>query len=261
MNGTNNRAIEALNVIKQGFNEFNLAYNENIEQMSIRAVASFKKNEIVLVAAVDDENQSIEMMGVVNIVFDADVESDVSIAITRLNHVMRVGFFDYNARQGYFYFRLSNSYRDGSINTEVIKYMTATVYGTMDAYYDIFRSFANKTITLEEFSRRCSLHELVEDENRRGYIFTITKSELEEMIMAQYKANASQYHVVGYRPGFAKLSALKKTYGEDVLFKEAINDYVINKLYALGCEKIENANYSIIQRDKHGCVSVNINIP
>lgn len=259
MSGTNNHAIESLNVIKKGFNEFKLPYNESTERMSLHAVAAFNKNEVVLVAGVDEETQTIEMVGAIDVTFDADVESEVSIAMARMNHRMKLGFFDYNAKEGNFYFRLSNSYRDGSLNTEVVKYMIATVYGTLNAYCHILESFANKAITLDEFLRRFNSQELLEDKERRNYIFTITKGELEEMLMARYKANASKYHVAGYRMGLAPLSALKKVYGEDVFFKEVINDYVVEKLGALGCDKLENARYSVLKRDEHGCVSVNIN--
>ena len=259
MSGTNNHAVEAFRIIKQGFNEFNLPYNESSERMSLHAVAAFNKNEVVLVAGVDEETQTIEMVGAIDVTFDADVESEVSIAMARMNHRMKLGFFDYNAKEGNFYFRLSNSYRDGSLNTEVVKYMIATIYGTVNSYFNILDLFAKKLITLDEFLRRFNSQELVDNENRRNYIFTLTKGELDEMLMEQYKANASKYQLVGYRVGFAPLSALKKAYGKDVFFMEAINDYVVDKLHKLGCDKIENARYSVVKRDEHGCVSVNIN--
>lgn len=79
-----------------------------------------------------------------------DKRLDVAIAICAINNRVINGSFDYNIKDGSIYFRMSNSFMESELSTEVFEYMLMCSCSTIDEYNDKLLMLAKGMISLQQ---------------------------------------------------------------------------------------------------------------
>ena len=78
-----------------------------------------------------------------------DKRLDAAIAICAINNLVINGSFDYNIN-GSIYFRMSNSFMESELSTEVFEYMLMCSCSTIDEYNDKLLMLAKGMISLQQ---------------------------------------------------------------------------------------------------------------
>lgn len=83
--------------------------------------------------------------------FKVSEESRVNLAIatTMVNYKFANGCFDFNINNGNLIFRVVQSTREQTINTEIVKYMMGISFNSVSEYSDMFFGLSKGFITLD----------------------------------------------------------------------------------------------------------------
>lgn len=145
------KAKEMYELIKRAFAELEWTYDEREEDMMI--ISGTSSNDLPIRFGLDvlAENEVIRFLSPMPTNVPDDKRVDAAIAVAVANYGMIHGSFDYDMRDGEIRFRMTTSYRDSQISTDVIKYMMIVGARTMDDYNDRFFALSTGNMTLEEF--------------------------------------------------------------------------------------------------------------
>ncbi len=75
---------------------------------------------------------------------------DFAVAVADLNYKMVIGSFDFNFKDGYISFRITNSYRGTNISKEVVHVMVGNAYNTVDKIAPLLSQLNNGEIQLDQ---------------------------------------------------------------------------------------------------------------
>ena len=97
-----------------------------------------------------EKNQLIRLVSTLPFNVPEDKRIDIALAVCAISDSIIDGSFDYNIFDGEISFRLTSSYRESEISTDLIEYMIGVSTSTVDAYNDKLFAICKGYMTLEQ---------------------------------------------------------------------------------------------------------------
>ena len=126
-------------------------YVKDEEKLKIECGASGEDLPMKLHISVDAKRSVLMLLSLIPFSVPEDKRLDVAIAVSVVNNNLVDGSFDYDVSDGSLFFRMTNSFLESSIGSELINYMVYCSCGTIDEYNDKFLMLAKGMISLEKF--------------------------------------------------------------------------------------------------------------
>ncbi len=146
------KANEIFSVVCKALEEMNIRYRK-AEDINYKVVFNVPSKDIPIrvVIIVDVANEQVALSSRVPINITTDKYFEMALAVNAANLDGKYGCFALNCESGNLIFRMSNTYKDSTISTEVYKYMIDYARETVDLYNDKFLKVARDLISLREF--------------------------------------------------------------------------------------------------------------
>ncbi len=126
-------------------------YKKNEEKLSIECGAQGEDLPMEIKVEVDADRMIIMLLSHLPFVIQEDKRLDAAIAVSAINNVLVDGSFDYDVTSGHMFFRMTNSFRESKIGSEVFAYMLFCSCQTIDEYNDKFLMLSKGMISIEQF--------------------------------------------------------------------------------------------------------------
>lgn len=104
-----------------------------------------------LTVKVDEERRLIRLISLLPFSIPEDKRLDVVVAISALNNALIDGCFDLDLGDGSLFFRMTNSYADSELGTEVFEYLLYSSCQIIDEYNDRFFMLSKGMLSLEQW--------------------------------------------------------------------------------------------------------------
>ena len=126
-------------------------YKKDDEKLSIECGARGDDLPMELNINVDADRRLIILMSHMPFVIQEDKRLDVAICVSALNNILVDGCFDYDVTSGHMFYRMTNSFIESQISSEVIAYMLFCSCQTIDEYNDKFLMIGKGMVSIEQF--------------------------------------------------------------------------------------------------------------
>lgn len=126
-------------------------YTKNEENLSIDCSAQGEDLPMDINIRVDTDRQLIMLLSHLPFVISEDKRLEVAIATSVANNDMVDGSFDFDVTSGHMFFRLTSSFIESDIGTELITYMLMVSCSTIDAYNDKFLMISKGMMSIQDF--------------------------------------------------------------------------------------------------------------
>ena len=126
-------------------------YDKDEEELTIRCGVNGDDLPMRITVNVDAKRSLLLVFSTLPFTVPEDKRLDVAIAVSVVNNNLVDGSFDYDLSDGSLFFRLTNSFIESTIGTELIQYMIACTCSTVDDYNEKFLMLGKGLIGLEKF--------------------------------------------------------------------------------------------------------------
>lgn len=146
------KANEVFNGICTALDEMNIRYVKKTDDvLGVDFGVPSHDIPIRIVITLDIENEHIMLFSCLPINIPTDKYFEMSVAVNAANCTIVNGSFDFDCNNGSLFFKMTNSYKNSVLGTELYKYMVNVAMETVDSYNDEFLKIARDLITLREF--------------------------------------------------------------------------------------------------------------
>lgn len=126
-------------------------YDRNDEDLSIRCSAQGEDLPMDLFIKVDSDKQLILLLSHLPFVISEEKRLDVAIATSVANNGMVDGSFDYDISTGHMFFRMTSSFIESEIGSDLFTYMLMVSCHTIDEYNDRFLMVGKGLMSINDF--------------------------------------------------------------------------------------------------------------
>lgn len=126
-------------------------YECDDQKMTIVLRATGEDLPLLVFASVDADRQLIRILSPIPVKMPEDKRIEGAVASAVANYGIVAGNFDYDMNDGEIRFRVTQSFREGDVTDEIIRYMFSILFGTVDQYNDRFFMLAKGMMSLEQF--------------------------------------------------------------------------------------------------------------
>lgn len=126
-------------------------YQKDDEHLQLSCGAQGEDLPIEITMRVDAKRSVVMLLSKLPVVVPEDKRLNVAIAVSSVNNQLVNGSFDYDLQSGKMYFRMTNSFRDSQLGSDVFMYMLIVSCRTVDEYNDKFLMLAKGFMSLEQF--------------------------------------------------------------------------------------------------------------
>lgn len=129
-------------------------YKKDEERLSIACGAQGEDLPMEITIRVDVERQLIMLLSHLPFVISEDKRLDMAIATSIANNGMVDGSFDFDITNGHMFFRMTSSFIESEIGSELFTYMLMVSCHTIDEYNDRFLMLGKGMMSIEEFMKK-----------------------------------------------------------------------------------------------------------
>lgn len=129
-------------------------YQKNEERLSIECGAQGEDLPMEITIRVDTERQLIMLLSHLPFIISEDKRLDVAIATSIANNGLVDGSFDFDITDGHMFFRMTSSFIESDIGSELFTYMLMVSCHTIDKYNDRFLMLGKGMMSIEDFMRK-----------------------------------------------------------------------------------------------------------
>lgn len=129
-------------------------YQKNEERLSIECGAQGEDLPMEITIRVDAERQLIMLLSHLPFIISEDKRLDVAIATSIANNGLVDGSFDFDITDGHMFFRMTSSFIESDIGSELFTYMLMVSCHTIDEYNDRFLMLGKGMMSIEDFMRK-----------------------------------------------------------------------------------------------------------
>ena len=126
-------------------------YEKDEEKLSINCGVQGDDLPMALTIKVDAGSQLIILLSHLPFIIPEDKRLDVAIATSIANYGMVDGSFDYDITDGSMFFRMTSSFIDSEVGSELFDYMVTVSCSTIDDYNDKFLMIGKGLMSIEDF--------------------------------------------------------------------------------------------------------------
>ena len=147
-------AREVFDTLCQALESFNYRYQKNEDELVVKFGVIGDDLPMNFIVKIDDERELVSLFSALPVRFKNDKRVEGSIATNAVNYLLADGSFDYDLRDGEVTFRMTSSYRDSMIGTEMLKYMIDISIQTVDRYNDKLFLVNQGILDFEDFIKQ-----------------------------------------------------------------------------------------------------------
>ena len=126
-------------------------FEKEDDELIIHFVVSGDDIPMLMILKIDSDRNLIRLLSPIPFNFDEDKRIDGAIATCYVSNRLADGSFAYDIRDGSVAFRLTASFANSRIGTDLIDYMIACSSFTVDAYNDKFLALNKGMISITDF--------------------------------------------------------------------------------------------------------------
>ena len=145
------RAKKVYETLCTMFDTDECSYKKNEEDFSVKLGIQGDDFPIEITIRVDPDSQLILLLSHLPFVISEDKRLDVAIATSIVNNRLADGSFDFDITDGYMFFRMTSSFIESEIGSEVFAYMLAASCHLVDEYNDKFLMLGKGMMSIEDF--------------------------------------------------------------------------------------------------------------
>lgn len=145
------RAVNVYNCLKAHLDSNGLHYEPNDDELAIKITLHGDDLPVPLYMFVHADRQLVRILSPLPVHMPEDKRIDGAIATSIANYGIVTGNFDYDMSDGEIRYRVTQSFLEGEITDEMIKYMISIIFGTVDKYNDRFFMLGKGMMSLEQF--------------------------------------------------------------------------------------------------------------
>ena len=135
----------------QNLDEHDWHYEKDEENLEIECGARGEDLPMDIRIIVDADRQLIILLSVMPFVAPDTKRLDVAIATSIVNNKLVDGSFDYDVTSGHMIFRMTSSFIESEIDSEVFTYMLMVSCHTIDEYNDKFFMLGKGMLSINQF--------------------------------------------------------------------------------------------------------------
>lgn len=145
------KALDVFDDVKAMFRKNNWTFDADEEKLVIKT--GFKSDDLPINFRfrVHSRNELVLIVSELPIDINKSKREDIAMAVSYANFKMLDGSFDFDYKEGKIYFRLTSSYRNSLLNSELYEYMVNVSVGTIDDYNDKFNAINEGKMSLAKF--------------------------------------------------------------------------------------------------------------
>lgn len=100
---------------------------------------------------VDADRNLVLLISHIPFVIPEEKRLDLAVAVSIVNNRLVDGCFDYDVKSGHMFFRMTNSYMESVLGSDLFTYMLFCSCQTIDEYNDKFLMLSKGMMSLEQF--------------------------------------------------------------------------------------------------------------
>lgn len=128
-----------------------LQYEKDEEKLTIRFGIRGEDIPMDILVRIDAERQLITLLSHLPFTISEEKRLEVAIAVSVVNYKLADGSFDFDVTDGHMFFRMTSSFIESDIGSELFNYMIAISLHTIDDYNDKFLMLDKGLISIEKF--------------------------------------------------------------------------------------------------------------
>ena len=144
-------AKEIYKLICDALDERKWHYEKDDEENAVYVGVSGEDLPIKLIMLADEKRKLIRMLSPLPFKMSEDKRMEGALATTAVNYGMADGSFDYNISDGTIVFRITATYRESRIDTELIQYLIAVTVTMVEKYNDKFFAINKGMLSISDF--------------------------------------------------------------------------------------------------------------
>ena len=129
-------------------------YKRDEENLKIECAAQGEDLPMRVVVRVNSDRQIIRVISHLPFVVSEDKRLDVAIAVSVVNNQLVDGSFDFDIATGHMFFRMTNSFIESEIGSDLFLYLLLCSFQTIDLYNDKFLMLGKGMLGIEDFISR-----------------------------------------------------------------------------------------------------------
>lgn len=129
-------------------------YENNDEELKIECGVQGDDLPMELTIKIDVNRQLIMLLSHLPFVVSEDKRFDVAIATSVVNNGLVDGSFDFDITNGHMFFRMTSSFIESDIGSELFTYMISVSCATIDEYNDKIFMLAKGMMSIEDFMNK-----------------------------------------------------------------------------------------------------------
>ncbi len=144
------KATEVRATLVKAMDELQMKYSEDGENTF---KFSFGGDDLSMFfrITIDADRQLIVLISPQQYEIPRDKIVDAAMAISQINYTLNDGSFDFDITDGSIAFRMTSSFRESLISTELLQYMIAISVNTVDEYNDKLEAIGSGKLDAREF--------------------------------------------------------------------------------------------------------------
>ena len=145
------RAQQVFNALCAAMDADDWHYEKNEEKLEIKCGAQGEDLPMKIHVIVDPEKQIIILLSPLPFIIPENKRLDGAIAVSVANNGLVDGSFDYDIKDGSIFFRMTSSFIESEIGSELFHYMLLIACHTIDEYNDKFLMVGKGMMSIEDF--------------------------------------------------------------------------------------------------------------
>lgn len=129
---------------------YNWHYDKDDEKLTLYVNVKGEDLPMPIRIIIDAERQLAILHSGMTFEVPEDMRKNMAVAVSCANHDLVDGVFDYDVESGNIVFRITASFMESLIGSEVFDYMVGAACSLVDEYNDKFAAVAIQKMTIEE---------------------------------------------------------------------------------------------------------------
>ena len=145
------KAKQVFDTLTKALDKMGWTYDKHEEDLLIKSGVRGDDLPIEFLVVVRPKQQVVQLLSKLPFSMPEDKRIDGAIAVCVANDRMIDGSFDYSISDGDITFRMTSSYRESIIGTDLFEYMIIVSSSTIDNYNDKFFMISKGMLTIQQF--------------------------------------------------------------------------------------------------------------
>ena len=145
------RAQRVFKALCENLDSHKWKYEKDDSELKVTCIAQGNDLPVEIMITADSDRQLILFLSRLPFIVPEDKRVDIALAVSAINNKLVDGSFDYNYRNGVLLFRMTSSFIESEIGSEMFTYMIMIACITIDEYNDKLLKICGGDLSIEDF--------------------------------------------------------------------------------------------------------------